>query len=66
MRELPTDCRSDLCYLLGGAKPVEARHQRSVQACRDGQSGGRNRRRRVLRRAFASRFQHGLRHLLHE
>ena len=43
MRELPPDRRPDLRHLLGGAEPVEPRHQRGVQACRDRQGRGRNR-----------------------
>src|SRR5271169_2022631 len=30
MRELSADSRSDLCHLLGGAKPIEPRHQRRM------------------------------------
>ena len=42
MGEIAPNGRSDLRDLLGGAKPVKPRHQRGVQACRDGQSRGRN------------------------
>jgi hypothetical protein len=35
VRELPSDYRPDLRHLLGRAEPVEPRHQRGVQACRD-------------------------------
>src|SRR5262245_36465741 len=38
MGKLPSDCRADLRYLPGLAEPVEARHQRGVQACRDCQT----------------------------
>ena len=37
MRELPPDRRADLRHLLGRAEPIEPRHQRSVQTCRDRQ-----------------------------
>ena len=66
MGELPPDRRPDLRHLLGRAEPVEPRHQRGVQACRDRQGRGRNRRSRAPRRALALRLQHRLRHLLHE
>ena len=66
MRELPPDRRADLRHLLGGAEPVEPRHQRGVQACRDRQGRRRNRRNRAPGRALALRLQHRLRHLLHE
>ena len=42
MRKLAANRRSDLRYLLGGAEPVEPRHQRGVQACRDRRSRGWN------------------------
>ena len=66
MRELPPDRRADLRHLLGGAEPVEPRHQRGVQARRDRQRRRRNRGDRPPRFALALRLQHRLRHLLHE
>ncbi len=66
MRELPPDRRPDLRHLLGRAEPVEPRHQRGVQACRDRQGRRRNRRNRAPGRALALRLQHRLRHLLDE
>ena len=66
MRELSPDRRPDLRHLLGRAEPVEPRHQRGVQACRDRQGRRRNRRSHAPRRALALRLQHRLGHLLHE
>ena len=66
MRELPPDRRSDLRHLLGGAEPVEPRHQRGMQACRHRQGRRRNRTDRAPRRSLALRLQNCLRHLLHE
>ena len=42
MGELPPNRRSDLRDLLGGAEPVEPRHQRGVQACGNRQGRRRN------------------------
>ena len=42
MGKLPPDRRADLRYLLGGAEPVEPRHQRGVQACGNRQGRRRN------------------------
>ena len=66
MGELPPDSRPDLRHLLGGAEPVEPRHQRGVQACGDRQGRGRNRGGGAPRFALAFRLQHRLRHFLHE
>jgi hypothetical protein len=33
--KFPTDRSADLGYVLGWAEPVEPRHQRSLQACRN-------------------------------
>jgi hypothetical protein len=66
MRKLSPDRCADLRHLLGGAEPVEPRHQRRVQACWNRESGGRSRCNRALGRALAVRFQHRLRHLLYE
>ena len=66
MRKLPPDRRPDLRHFLGGAEPVEPRHQRGVQACGDGQCRRRNSCNCVLGRALALRLQHRLGHLLHE
>src|ERR1700751_1322935 len=35
MGKFPTDRRADLGYVLGWAEPIESRHQRSLQACRN-------------------------------
>src|SRR6516164_6166551 len=66
MGELTPDGCTDLCYLLGGAEPVEARHQRSMQA--RGQRQGRrwNGGGSPLHTAFALRFQYRLCHFLNE
>ena len=48
------------------AQPIKPRHQRCVQACRHRQSRGRNCGSDLLRVALALRFQHRLRHFLHE
>ena len=66
MRELPSDRRPDLRHFLGGAEPVEPRHQRGVQACRDRHSRGRNRSSGFPRHALAFRLQHRLCHFLDE
>ena len=66
MREFSPNHCADLRHLLGGAEPVEPRHQRCLQACRHRQGRRRNRRNRAPGRALALRFQHRLRHLLHE
>jgi hypothetical protein len=39
MAEFPPDRRPHLRHLLGWAEPVEPRHQRRLQACRDRQGG---------------------------
>ena len=64
MGELTPDGCSDLCYLLGGAKPVKPRHQGGVKARRNCLSAGWNAGGGLLRLAFALRFQHGLGHFL--
>src|SRR5215467_303851 len=67
MRELSPYGSSDLAYLLGRrADPVEPRHQRSMQACRDRKRWRRNYANRPLSRALAFGFHHRLRHFLHE
>ena len=66
MGELPPDRRPDLRHLLGRAEPVEPRHQRGVQACRDRQGRRRNRGGGAPGFALALRLQHRLGHLLHE
>ena len=66
MGKLPPDRRPDLRHLLGGAEPVEPRHQRGVQARGDGQGWRRHRCGRPSALAFALRLQHRLGHLLHE
>ena len=66
IRELPPDHCSDLCNLLGGAEPIEPRHQGGVQACGDGLSRGGNSGGGLPRVAFAFRFQHRLGHFLNE
>ena len=66
MGKLAADRRPDLRHLLGGAEPVEPRHQRCVQACGDRQRRGRNRGGGPPRFALALRLQHRLGHLLHE
>ena len=66
MRELAPDSRPDLCHLLGGAEPVEPRHQRGVQACGDCQSRRWHSRGSPLRFFLTPRFQHCLGHFLHE
>ena len=66
MRELSPDSRSDLRHLLGGAEPVEPRHQRGVQACGDRQSRRWNGGGSPLRFSLTPRLQHRLGHFLHE
>ena len=66
MGELPPDRRPDLRHFLGGAEPVEPRHQRGVQACRDREGRGRNRCGCPPRFALALCLQHRLGHFLHE
>jgi hypothetical protein len=66
MRKLPPDRSANLRHLLGGAEPVETRHQRCVQACGNRQAGRWNCRDGATRVAFALGFQHRLRHLLDE
>ena len=51
MRELPPDSCPYLRHLLGWTEPVEPRHQRSMQACRNRQGWGRNRAQRSARAA---------------
>ena len=66
MRELPPNRRADLRNRFGRTQPVETRHQRRVQAGRDGERRRGDPRDRARRRAFALRLQHRLRHLLCE
>src|SRR6478672_2311019 len=66
VRELASDCRSNLRYLLGRAEPVEPRHQRGVQACRNGQERGGNSSSSDTRIALAFCLQHGPCHFLNE
>ena len=66
MRELSPDRRPDLRHLFGGAEPVKPRHQRGVQACRNGDSRGRNGGESLRSSASSLRLQHRLRHLLDE
>ena len=66
MRELAPDGRPDLRHLLRWAEPVEARHQRGVQARGDRQGRGWNGGGSLLRVAFGLRFQYRLRHFLDE
>ena len=49
MRKLSPNRRSDLRHLLGRTEPIEPRHQRCVQACRDRQSARTEPRRRCCR-----------------
>ena len=51
-------------HLIGGVEPVEPRHERRMQACRNRDSGGRNCRNCALGRALAFRLRLG--HLLDE
>src|SRR5579864_241941 len=64
MGELAANCRPDLRDLLGWAEPVEPRHQRGMQACRDAQGRRRNCRDYALSTALILRLQHRLRQLL--
>src|SRR5215475_10271856 len=66
MGELASDRRPDLRQLLGGAEPVEPRHQRCVQACGDRQCRRRNQGGGPPCFAFALCLQHRLRHFFHE
>ena len=65
MRELAPNRRSNLRHVFGRTKPVEPRHQRSMQACGTANTGDETIN-RLRGRAFASGFQHRLRHLLDE
>ena len=66
MRELTTYRRPDLCHLLGRAKPVEPRHQGSMQARGDRQRRRGNRGRSLHRFRLAPGLQHRFGHLLDE
>ena len=66
VRELPPDGCADLRHVLGGAEPVEPRHQGGVQTCRDRVSRRRNRSGQMLGRTFAFSLQNRLGHLLDE
>ena len=66
MRELASYCGPDLCHFFGRPEPVEPRHQRRVQACRDANGRRWNGCDRALSGAFTFRFQHRLRHFLNE
>jgi len=66
MRKLPSNHRSYLRNLLGGAEPVKPRHQRGVQACGDGESRGRNGGGCLLCLVLALCFQYSFRHFLDE
>src|SRR5262245_14743744 len=66
MRELTAYSGADLRHLLGPAQPIKPGHQRRVQARRDGQGRGRNRRNRPPGRALAFRLEGRLGHFFHE
>ena len=66
VRELAPDRGPDLSDRSGLSEPVEPRHQRGVQACRNRKSRRRDRRDRAPGRSHALCFQNRLRHLLHE
>jgi hypothetical protein len=64
MRKIAPDRRADLRYFLRRAEPVEARHQRGVQACR--YRRGRSGRNRAFSRALRISLQNRFGHLLDE
>jgi hypothetical protein len=64
--ELTPNSSSYLRYLLGGAEPVEPRHQRGVEARGDGQGRGRNCRGGPPPFALALHLQYCFGHLLHK
>jgi hypothetical protein len=67
VRKFAPDCCTDLRHLFGrSAEPVEPRHQRGVQACRDGECRPGNHGNGLRRRAQAFRFQHRFRHFFHK
>jgi hypothetical protein len=66
VRKLASDRRPDLRQLLGGAEPVEPRHQRCVQGCGDRQCRGRHQGGGPSCFILAFCLQHRLRHLFHE
>ena len=66
MRKLTAYRRPDLYQFLGRAKPVEPRHQGSMQARGHRQRRRGNRSHSLHRFQLAASLQHGLCHLLHE
>src|SRR5690348_1119824 len=66
MRKLPPYRRPDLRHVLSWTEPVKPRHQRRVQARRDGQCWRWNGGGSPLRFALALGLQHRLGHFLHE
>ena len=66
MRKFAPDRRPDLRYRFGRTEPIEARHQRGVQACGNRERWRGDRRDHARRRAAALGLQHRLRHLFHE
>src|SRR5215469_6930139 len=66
MRTLPPDRGPDLRHLLGRTEPVEARHQRCVQACWHRYCGRRHRGNGFFSRALALNLKNCFCHLLDE